>query len=288
MSMTGNSMRVELEGDRILVFRAGHAEPSLVQSAAPDQRPFIHPIVAPDGRGILTEDAPAHHPWQHGLFVGMNDVNGAGFWLEGLREAQRAADGTFHPRPLASPKADGAGARWSVETEWRAPGGAPLLDETQAWRLVDERATLALDMEWTLRARTDLRFGEYAYGGLFLRMPYRREWGGEALNSESQDATGAEGQRARWVAVSMPVEGRPDAAGLAILDHPSNPDHPVPWRVDSQLGICPSRSIAGAWQLAAGEATSSRYRVLAFTGPIQEPWVESQWQAFAATPTATA
>ena len=48
------------------------------------------------------------------------------------------------------------------------------------------------------------------------------------------------------VAVWMPIEGEENGGGIAILDHDQNPEHPVPWRVDGQLGISPSRCIVGA------------------------------------------
>lgn len=267
----------------ISLLRTGDAVPVLVQQAQPDHRPYIHPLMAPDGRGILTEDRPAHHPWQHGIYTGLNDVNGAGFWTERLSERTGAADGTFHPRPLAAPSLDGGEATWKVECEWRAPDGQPLLDETQRWHYSDGTARTALDLEWTLRARRDLVFGRYQYGGLFLRMPYRKETGGQARTSEGHDAVTGEGQRARWVALSMPVPGRDGEAGIALLDHPGNAEHPVPWRIDSQLGICPSRCIAGAWRLPAGDAAVARYRVLAFGGGIDATWIEAQWRAFAAS-----
>ena len=103
---------------------------------------------------------------------------------------------------------------------------------------------------WTLTANVDIRFGQYDYGGLFLRMPYCNERGGKVLTSEGLTFPEAEGQRARWVAVWMPIEGEENGGGIAILDHEQNPEHPVPWRVDGQLGISPSRCIVSAWNLA--------------------------------------
>ena len=273
---------------RIALSRPGTESPLLVQQAAPDHRPYLHPVLAPDGAGVVTEDAPAHHPWQHGVYTGLNDVNGAGFWMEGLRESARETDGTFHPRPLAPPEVSGATAAWAVATEWRAPaaaGGTPLLAETQAWRFTDGPDGFVLDLDWTLRALTDVAFGQYAYGGLFLRMPYRAERGGAVRSSEGGDARAADGARARWMAVAMPIAGRPAArpeAGVAVLSHPSNPEFPPPWRVDNQLGVSPSRCVAGAWRLPAGAAGSERYRLLVFAGPIDAAHVESEWQRFAA------
>ena len=268
LTATHTAGRIEVfRGERLVV----------AQNAAPDSRSFLHPIAAPDGC-VLTEDAPPHHPWQHGLYVGLNDVNGVGFWEEGIR--QKPQDGSFHPEPLAAPTTSSGTFSWVVNSAWRDPRGQDLLCETQAWAVGDTGDSLVLDVAWTLQASTDLTFGEYAYGGLFLRMPYRAERGGTARSSEGLEGKMAEGQRARWVAVSMLVDDRKTPAGIAILDHPGNDEHPVPWRVDGQLGISPSRCIAGAWSLPSGVSTTARYRVLTFDGDIDADRVEDSWKEF--------
>lgn len=278
------ALRADYSAERIAFYRAGLPLPLVTQNAAANKRPFIHPILAPDGVGELTENEPGHHLWQHGLYVGLNDLNGVGFWTEGLSAGSTARDGTFHPQPLAPPVVHENQARWRVVTQWRSPDGVPMLIETQNWTLQDKNEILVLNMDWELKAKIDLRFGKYGYGGLFLRMPWRKETQGQVLTSEghrTQEA--AEGQRARWVALSMPLPGRADTkgpAGMAMLDHPQNPDYPAPWRVDNNLGIAPSRCITGEWNLARGTATRSRYRVLAYLGGIDRDIVEAEWRQF--------
>lgn len=280
MPETPAALAVTVGPDSVSVFRAGADAPILVQNAPADRRPFIHPIVAPGGSAPVTENAPAHHPWQHGLYVGLRDVNGFGFWLEGLAPDQAATDGTFHPRIVGTPSADGDNASWTVATEYRDPSGAPLLHETQAWTLTDRGDRLDLDVVWTLRALVPVTFGAYAYGGLFLRMPYRDETGGSAVNSEGQSWAEAEGRRARWVAARMPIAGNPVEGMVAVMDHPSNFRHPAPWRVDYQLGISPSVCIAGAWELAEGAERSFRHRVSVFGAPVEASTVDDVWTAF--------
>ncbi len=278
-------LQFQHQPSHIQFFRDGQSTPLLVQNAAPDKRPFIHPILAPDGLGELTENEPGHHLWQHGLYVGLNDVNGYGFWAEGLTGNEK--DGTYHPQPLAAPVVINNRAAWQVISDWRAPNGENLLRETQNWTLEDRAATLQLDVVWTLRAAYNLRFGRYDYGGLFLRMPWRKETHGAVLSSEGADSVqAAEAQRARWVAIAMPIAGRENRtenawAGFAFFDHPSNAEHPNPWRVDGNLGITPSRCITGEWHLAAGETAVHRYRLLAFTGDIARDFIEAEWRIFA-------
>jgi hypothetical protein len=267
------------QADRIELYRARSEAPLLVQHAAADSRPFIHPIVSPDGAGVLTEDTPAHHPWQHGLYVGLNDVNGVGFWTEGLLPGH-GPDGTFHPEPLEPPGIEANKAAWSVLARWRDPGGALMLSERQEWSFADNGDTYALDLTWTIAAEIDLTFGRYAYGGLFLRMPYRDALGGSAVSSEGLANGVAEGRRARWVAVSMPIDGRADWAGIALMDHRNNPEHPVPWRVDGSLGVGPGRCIAGAWKLKRGETARYKHRAFVYTGVADPARIETSFKEF--------
>jgi hypothetical protein len=271
-------LRIIESASRLSIYRQGQSEPILVQNAEANHRPYIHPIVAPDGNGILTENAPSHHPWQHGLYVGLNDVNGFGFWSEGW--TNNPNDGTFHPLSLKRIEAEGNEVKWAVKTSWKEPGGTELLIEEQSWTFCDLGNAYELDLAWTLTARCDIRFGQHSYGGLFLRMPYRDEQGGSFVNSEGLGQLEAEGKRARWAAISMPIEGRIDHAGIAIMDHASNEEHPSPWRVDGQLGIAPSRCIAGEWYLHRGESKLSNYRVFAFNGNISSSTIDSSWKQF--------
>jgi len=281
--MSRDPLRAEHAPDRLAIYRPGLNEPLVTQHAERNARPFIHPLRAPDGAGSLTENEPAHHVWQHGLYVGLNAVNGVGFWTEGDMAERASKDGTFHPEPLAPPVLAENEARWRVVTDWRAPNGASLLTETQEWRFEDRTETLVLDLAWTLTATVDLVFGQYGYGGLFLRMPWRPDTRGAVLTSENAHThQTAEGKRARWVALAMPLPDRPDGlASVAVLDHPANEEHPAPWRVDDNLGIAPSRCIAGEWRLAQGATTRSRYRVFAYTGDINQGVVDAEWDRFA-------
>src|SRR6187551_857567 len=62
--------RQNAQAGTIIVTRAGSTAAVVTQNAPPDGRPFLHPIAAPDGRGVLTESSPTHHPHQTGLYWG--------------------------------------------------------------------------------------------------------------------------------------------------------------------------------------------------------------------------
>lgn len=73
-------LRQDATSQAIMVFRDGLAEPILTQNAGADFRPYIHPIVAPDGTGVLTEFSPRHHKHQTGLYWGFTKLNGRDYF----------------------------------------------------------------------------------------------------------------------------------------------------------------------------------------------------------------
>lgn len=271
-------LKFDFKSNRIAIYRGNDTLPILVQNADANTRPFIHPILAPDGKGILTQNMPPDHPWQHGLYVGLNKVNETGFWEE------TDQDGSFHPAPLQSPILVGNQISWQVKTEWRDATGNTMLMETQTWKFVDSTDHFELDLDWSLQALIDITFGKYAYGGLFLRMPFQGGEESNAINSEGKLNDAAEAQKARWVDISMPISGRVDKAGITLMDHPTNPGYPSPWRVDGQLGTSPSRCIAGDWSLKKGNSTTSKYRLYIHVGDINKSKIENIWNRFSTAP----
>ena len=51
------------------------------------------------------------------------------------------------------------------------------------WWIVDQ---YDMDLHWSGRANRDVTIGKYNYGGLFLRMPWRRGIKGAVINSDGR------------------------------------------------------------------------------------------------------
>ena len=255
--------RFDEQAGTIAVSRAGGRAPIVTQHARPDFRPYLHPIVAPDGRGVLTEDSPGHHKHQTGLYWGFTRLNGRDYFHNPGGEYWRRVSATVL-------QADGEEVRWQTVYDLLDAGGVPVLTETQRWAMRERNGQFVLDLTWRGEAKTDLTIGKYDYGGLFLRMPWREGIAGEVVNAARQRNERAEGQRAMWVDVGMQVEGRSDLAHIAVFDHPDNGGYPQAWRVDSQLGIGSARSRAADWTIAKGDTEVVRHRVVAYTGSLSD------------------
>ena len=267
------TLRQDPVSKSISVFREGEQEPILTQNAGAEFRPYLHPIVSPDGKSVLTEFSPVHHKHQTGLYWGLAKINdrsffhnpGAGYW-----------------RRLASTPIVAAGAevKWSTTYHLLDTAGQPLMTETQLWAMHDKVESYVLELEWTGEAVVDLTMAKTGYGGLFLRMPWRAGMEGAAINNARQGNARAEAQRAVWVDVGLKVEGRDDLAHIAILDHPKNDGYPSYWRVDQQLGVGPSRSMAGEWKIPRGQKSVFRHQFIVYTGGFNDLKVDEAWKDF--------
>ncbi|MEZ6101366.1 MAG: DUF6807 family protein [Pirellulaceae bacterium] len=257
----------------IRIQRGSHPVPILTQQIPPSHRPFIHPLVAPDGKGILTEAKPPHHPHQTGLYWGFTRING--------RDTFHHPEGDYWKRQSATIlPANDEQVRWQTVYDILAEDGTSLLTETQTWTMSERDGEYFLDLQWQARAHVDLTIGKYDYGGLFLRMPWREGIAGEVVNAARQRNQRAEGQRAIWTDVGMQIDGRDDWAHVAIFDHPQNRGFPQAWRVDGQLGIGPVPTRGGDWHIPADQTATIKHQIVVYTGTLNDLHLTNLWQEY--------
>lgn len=292
-------LHAEKKQDAIVIYCAGTkgdmiGQPLLVQNVPADFRPSIHPIKAPESDAILTENGAPQHSHETGLFVGFADVNKRDFFHN--RDGNYFRRKCFELGKVVVPADGAAHVSWTVVYEWLGKGEEPILVETQRWTFADHLDGYILDLDWSAEAVADLTFGRSDEGGLFLRVQYRRGTGGKAVNNENQRNEQADGQRANWINVAVPItpideratrsvptpsspnkvfisaQTSEDWGHIVIFDHKDNPGHPVPWRVDNDLGVGPSPGRLGEWKLAKGETTHAKYRLFIFNGKSGYHW----------------
>jgi putative membrane-bound dehydrogenase-like protein len=266
----GLTLRHDVAAGTISVLRPGRSAPLVTQQAGPDTRPYLHPIAAPDGRGVLTEASPAHHAHQTGLYFGFTRMNGRDYFHN------RGAD-YWRRVSVTVLQASGAEVRWQTVYDLLDEAGAAVLRETQRWSMREQDGRFLLDLTWRGEARRDITIAKYDYGGLFLRMPWREGIRGEVVNAARQRNDRAEGQRAMWIDVGMQVAGRDDLAHIAIFDHPDNTGYPQAWRVDSQLGVGTARARAADWTIAANQTEVIRHRLVVYTGVLDDVAMTAAW-----------
>lgn len=263
--------------DRILIHRPGNSQAIVTHVSKADFRPYLHPIVAPDGKGELTQYSPDHHKHQTGLYWGFTRLNGrdyfhhpeASYWKRVSSrvlkaEANRAGDSV----------------QWQTVYDLLDEAGNAVLRESQIWTMRDEGTRYVMELEWSGEALVDVTIGKYDYGGLFLRMPWSPGTPAKVVNNARQVDQRAEGQRAVWTDVGIQVPGRNDLAHIAIFDHPKNKGFPQPWRVDQQFGIGPVRARLGDWSIAKGQKEIIRHQLVVYSGELNDVALTKTWSAF--------
>ncbi|HLW18718.1 MAG TPA: PVC-type heme-binding CxxCH protein [Cyclobacteriaceae bacterium] len=274
-SIENTTLHLVLDQDRetISVFRQDGQEALLTQDAKDDFRPYLHPILAPDGKGILTEYSPGHHKHQTGLYWGFTNVNGRDFF-------HNPGEGYWEKVALNVIEEQGEAVQWQTVYELLDEEGNVLLLETQTWTMRESNGRYHLDLEWKGEAKTDVTIGKYDYGGLFLRMPWKEGINGEVINAARQKNEKAEGQPAMWINVAMQVEDRDNMANISVFDHPENRSYPNQWRVDGQMGVGPSYTREEDWIIPEGKTETLKHQLVVHTGDFNDLDINDWWGEF--------
>ncbi len=134
--------------------------------------------------------------------------------------------------------------------------------------------------------KNGLMLEEYRYGGFVLRG--NENWGPETVNmltSEGKTQDNSDGERAKWCLVTETGE---NPAGILILSHPENFNHPEPlrtWNLVSNNGksnifvnFCPIKNTN--WFLESNKKYVLQYRIISFDGSMDEKDAEFHWMKY--------
>jgi putative membrane-bound dehydrogenase-like protein len=111
-------------------------------------------------------------------------------------------------------------------------------------------------------------------------MPWKEGMEGEIVNAGRKKNEHAEGQPAIWANVGMEVDGQDDWANVAIFDHPENRGYPNKWRVDSQLGLGPSYTRDGDWNIEKGKTETLKHQLVVYSGKLNDVEMTDIWSKF--------
>ena len=270
------SIRMNEESDQISIL-ASNETVVLSQHARSDFRPYIHPLVSPDGQSTLTEYSPGHHKHQTGIYWGFTRVNGRDYFHHPEAEYWRRIE-------LKILQDTGEILSWSTKYEMLDSLQEVLLTETQIWSFQEKDSRFLLDLEWQGQAAQKVTIGQYDYGGLFIRMPWQEGMPAQVINAARDKDLRAEGKRAMWLDLGIQLEGRKDMAHLAIFDHPQNGGFPQTWRVDGQFGVGPSRARLGDWQIPQGHTEIIKHRIEAYNHEATDVEITQRWEEFTGNP----
>ena len=302
---------------RVVVYYGGLLQ-TIYHYGMPNYRPRFSPNVAPAGRpnsGVssmdgsqpksITSDSPPDHTWHRSLWYACGDLNGVDFYLEpaGSSVDYKPHVGTDYGR-IVHRSFDwiASGPVWGglqQRAQWVAPDGRVLLDDVRRFRMFRLRGRLRL---WDIEADFTPHDEPVTFGSTNENaLPLMRvadiidEWDGGTMTL-STGVTGSPncfGQRAEWADCSGPFSRAPgqeaETYGIAMLDHPSNRNHPNAWFVRGYGPVGTNLPFFdGALTLAPGETWSLRHRLYIHLGYAEEGGVAARFDEYARPVAATA
>ncbi|WDF32582.1 PmoA family protein [Arthrobacter agilis] len=229
-------------------------------------RPFVHPVLTPDG-SVVSDDRPSDHAWHHGLGIAVSSITVAGrphpvnLWggptyCRGEGYVQLDNNGVQFVGSVRA--GDG---RVAQQLAWRAPDGAAILTEERSWSMDSVQAggvgwnRTTVRSRWRNSSGADLAFGspttagrpDAGYGGFFLRLAPDFD-GADVITAVDHPETGAartpgavevgeadaRGSRGDWLGV------RSADASVLMVSAPANPGGTTPWfvRVSDTPMLC--------------------------------------------------
>src|SRR5215475_7135683 len=295
-----NQVKVRAEGDHAAVEINGKPFTTFYMSGeafgAKVTKPYLWPLRAPSGTSITRywpmedvadeKDEKKDHQHQRGLWFVHDNVNKLDFWNN---EWSYYAD--QHRKNLGRvnlKKLDGATSGKDKGTiaatfEWTdMEGNNPLLTEKRVMTFYPDAKVRMFDVDITLTALQQVTFGDGKDGvfGIRLRPVLQEDKGHSKITNADGLVTEKElwGKPSNWCDYSGTIGT--EKVGVAILDHPENPRHPVRWHARAYglfaanpfgLSVFTNdKSQDGSLKLDPGKSLRYRYRVIIHSGDAKE------------------
>jgi hypothetical protein len=231
---------------------------------------FIHPVYSPAGR-IVTDDFPAGHVHQHGIFTAWTKARFRGRPLDFWNQQKEL--GTVRHAELLETYTTDSVAGFRVRLEHVSLADGVVLEDEWHLRVHADTAPYHFDLRSVQTNVTDdtLFLEKHLYGGLGVRGSRRwnREdsthYAGEAefLTSDDRTRVPANHSRPDWLAMYGPIDGA--TAGLRIYPDPANFRAPQFVRVHPEMpyfSVTPV--VAEGFFIAPGGRYEQRYRFEVF------------------------
>lgn len=265
-------------------FQLDGRELTRLHRAADQQRPFLFPIVGPSGRSLTRMGHP-HDPVSHShhnsFWVSHHDVNGVDFWGDkGAGRILTTSVDYYDDSDTA--------AVTQIVNAWRDSSGNTLLTERRrisVSTLDHNNWLLTLDLEFTA-AKEPVTFGKTPFGLVGVRMAKTigvRDGGGTIRNSAGQtNEKEVFWKPARWCDYSGPIAPG-HVEGVALFDHPSNPNYPTVFHVRDDGWMGASLTFDGPRTVEPTKPLRLRYALYVHADAPSIESIDGYWKRFALT-----
>lgn len=275
-----------LENNRLVT--TYHTGPDASEATAPPpslRRPFFYPVNGPDDVS-LTEFGKPHdptgsHAHHYSLWIAHASVEGHDFWSERGGIIAHDQFALLEDGPVL--------CRLIQKTRWIHDGRLLLRGrrEFTVYRATESFRLMDVELQLSPAGSKPVTLGQTTFGLLAVRVAQSMtvfDGGGEILNARGdRNEQNAHLKRATWLDQSGPIApGK--WGGIAIFDHPENPNHPTGWhcRNDGWAGAALNmdRPIA----IPSAETLRLRYRILLHRHNAAQGGVARNYEAYRARP----
>ena len=269
-----------LEESGQLGIRIGGQEYARYLFGPSNWKPYLYPLRATNGASLLA-NAPVDHRHHHGIWFGHGRVDDYDFWLE------RLSSGRIVHKKFDNLSSGGDVGSFTEQCEWIAPSGSVILTDTRTFTFYESPPEARpFDIEIVLRApaQTTVTLHPTNEAGLPCIRPAESltvRGGGTLTNSEGKrNEKEVRGQRASWLDCSGKLGKQ--TFGLAVFDHPQNPDYPTPWFARDYGPFSPNFGFYAEDPivLSPRKPLRLRYRIYTHSSDMTEGRVQTAWEEY--------
>jgi hypothetical protein len=274
----------------------------LITSDPETGKPYFWPLRTVSGKEITRHFPMEHvrgestdHPHHRGLWFAHGDVNGLDFWAsETADQRPKTKIGKIVLAGKPAVKSGWHAGSLTADFHWQDSSGAALLTEHRIMTFSAGAIARMIDLDITLRAVQQVKFGDTKEGCFAIRLgtPFEVKHGARMVNAEGVTGIPVWGKRSKWVDYKGNVQG--ELVGVAIFDHPANPRHPTYWHA-RDYGLFAAniwgvhdftndKTKDGSMILKPGETLRFRYRVFIHPGADKPARVEAMYRKYAGGP----
>lgn len=266
-------------------------------------KPYLWPLRAATGTYVTREwpmqkveeeasIARPDHQHQKGLWFAHDSVNGLDFWNNeaSYTTPNRGKMVLAGPVEVKSGKKSGT---ITAHFDWTDLAGHKLLTETRVMTFYADPDDRRFDLDITLAPAEPVTFGDGKDGALGIRIrPILQEDKG---TGHITNADGFEGEKqvwgkpSNWCDYSGDIHG--EKVGIAILDNPANPRHPVRWHARAYGLFAANPFGVSAFDktqpkspmtVQPGQTLRFRYRILIHPGDVKSANIAAAWDQYCA------
>lgn len=267
-------------------------------------KPYLWPLRAATGTYVTRawpmenveeeKDIKKDHQHQRGMWFAIEKVNGLDFWNNeaSYKTPNRGKIVLEKVVKTTSGKKEGT---ITAVFDWESLDGHKIMTETRTMTFYAEPDRRTIDVDLTLDPLEKVTIEDSKDSGFGIRLrPVLQEDHGtghitnaDGLTTEKE----AWGKPSNWCDYSGEING--EKVGIAILDNPANPGHPVRWHVrayglfganafgQSVFGTdknAPKQNIT----LEPGRKVRYQYRVIIHPGDVKNADIAAAWAKYSA------